>query len=58
MNSLRLFEVSVALKVSLFFLNKQMYSFFQEFFDQGFALVDFDDILLLAHTKTHILGFI
>ena len=32
-----------------------MYSFFQKLIDQGFALVYIDDILLLAHKKTHML---
>ena len=31
------------------------YSFFQTLIDQGFALVYINDVLLLAHTKTHIL---
>ena len=35
------------------FFTKQMYSFFQKFIDQGFALVYIDDTLLLAHTKSH-----
>ena len=35
-----------------------MYSFFQEIFHRGLALVYFDDILLLAHTKTHMLDLI
>ena len=35
-----------------------MYSFFQKLIDQGFALVYIDDILLLAHTKTHMLDLI
>ena len=32
-----------------------MYPFFQNFVDQGFALVYIDDIFLLALTKTHML---
>ena len=40
------------------FFTKQMYSFFQKLIDQGFAVVYIDHILLLAHTKTHILDFI
>ena len=40
------------------FFTKQMYSFFQNFIDQGFALVYIDDILVLAHTKTHMLDLI
>ena len=32
-----------------------MCSFYQKLLDQGFVLVYFDDILLLAHSKTHIL---
>ena len=43
------------LKVLPNFLTKQMYSFLQKLIDQGFALVYIDDILLLAHTKTHLL---
>ena len=39
------------------FFTKQMYSFFQ-LIDQGFALVYIDDILLLAHTKPHMLNLI
>ena len=35
-----------------------MYSFFQKLIDQGFALVYIDDILLLAHTKPHMLNLI
>ena len=35
-----------------------MYSFFQKLSDQGFPLVYIDDILLLAHTKTHMLDLI
>ena len=35
-----------------------MYSFFQKLVDIGFALVYIDDILLLAHTKTHLLDLI
>ena len=35
-----------------------MYSFFQKLIDQGFALVYIDDILLLAHTKLHMLNLI
>ena len=40
------------------FFTKQMYSFFQKLIDQGFALVYIDDILLLAHTKPHMLTLI
>ena len=40
------------------FSTKQMYSFFQKLIDQGFALVYIDDILLLAHTKPHMLNLI
>ena len=40
------------------FFTKQMYSFFQKLIDQGFALVYIDDILLLAHTKSHMLNLI
>ena len=35
-----------------------MYSFFQKLIDLGFALVFIDDILLLAHTKTHMLDLL
>ena len=35
-----------------------MYSFFQKLIDQGFALVYIDDILFLAHKKTHMLDLI
>ena len=35
-----------------------MYSFVQKLIDQGFALVFKDDILLLAHTKPHMLNLI
>ena len=42
------------------FFTKQMYSCFQKRIDQRFALVyiDDNDILLLAHTKTHLLELI
>ena len=40
------------------FFTKQMYSFFQNFIDQGFALVNIDNILLLAHKKPHMLNLI
>ena len=40
------------------FFTKQMCSFVQKLIDQGFALVYIDDILLLAHTKTHMLDLI
>ena len=40
------------------FFTKQMYSFFWKLIGQGFAFVYIDDILLLAHTKTHILDLI
>ena len=40
------------------FFTKQLYSFFQKLIDQGFALVYIDDILLLAHTKPHMLNLI
>ena len=40
------------------FSTKQMYSFFQKLIDQGFALVYIDEILLLAHTKPHMLTLI
>ena len=40
------------------FFTKQMYSFIQKLIDQGFALVYIDDILLLAHTKPHMLNLI
>ena len=40
------------------FFTKQMYSFFQELIDQGFALVYIDDILLLSHSKSHMLQLI
>ena len=40
------------------FFTTQMYSFFQKLIDQGFALVYIDDILLLAHTKPHMLKLI
>ena len=48
----------MALKFCPNFFTKQMYSFFQKLVDQGFALVYIDDILLLAHTKTHMLDLI
>ena len=35
------------------FFTKQMYSFFQKLIDQCFAVDYINDILLLAHTKTH-----
>ena len=35
-----------------------MYSFFRKFIDQGFALVYIYDILIVAHTKTHMLDLI
>ena len=40
------------------FFTKQMYSFVQKLIDQGFALVYIDDIVLLAHTKIHMLNLI
>ena len=35
-----------------------MYTFFQRLIDQGFALVYIDDILLLSHTKAHMIELI
>ena len=35
-----------------------MYTFFKYLIDQGFALVYIDDMLLLSHTKTHIIELI
>ena len=40
------------------FFTKQMYSFFRQLIDQGFALVYFDDTLLLADTKSHMIDLI
>ena len=40
------------------FFTKQMSSFFHELIDQGFALVYIDDILLLSHSKSHMLQLI
>ena len=48
-------EVFMALKVYLFSFPNKCIHFFQKLIDQGFALVYIDDILLLAHTKTHML---
>ena len=46
------------LKVLPYFFTNQIYSFFQKLKDQGFALEYIDDILLLANTKTNMLGLI
>ena len=35
-----------------------MYTFFQKLIDQGVALVYIDDILLLSHTKAHMIELI
>ena len=40
------------------FFTKQMFSCFQKFIDRGFAFVYIDDILLLAHTKAHMIDLI
>ena len=40
------------------FFTKQMYTFFQKPIDQVFALVYIDDILLLSHTKSHMIELI
>ena len=36
------------------FSTRQMYSFFQNLIDQGFALVYIDDIILFVLTRTHV----
>ena len=38
--------------------SQKMYTFFQKLIDQGFALVYIDDILLLSHTKPHMIELI
>ena len=47
-----------ALKGLSIFFTKQMYTFFQKLIDQGFALAYIDDILLLSHTKSHMIELI
>ena len=51
-------DVFMALKVFPIFFTKRLNSFFQNPNDQSIALVYIDDILLLAHTKTHMLDLI
>ena len=53
-----LFEVCTVSKACQIFLTKQMYSYFQNLIDQGFAFVYIYDILLLARNKTHMLDMI
>ena len=40
------------------FFSKQMCSFFRKLIGQGYTLVYISDILLLAHTKTHMLDLV
>ena len=48
-----LIEAFMVLKAFHFF-HKSNGLIFQELIDQGFALINIDDVLFLAHTKTHV----
>ena len=52
-NSMLLLQDSTVLKDSQFVYQTNVY-IFQKLIDRGFALVYIDNILLLAHTKTHV----